>query len=365
MANSRWLHGWDVIIPLGILGVIVLIDAALPPEIVVSGAFAIAAIVASAITTVTRTAAVAVAATAMAALSALWNHNFDTLEWWVRLAVTVGIGALAVLLAKVRVRRERELVHMTAIAEAAQRALLRPMPSSIGSLGFAARYVSATHEALVGGDLYGVVETADGVRVIVGDARGKGLDAVQMAATVLAGFRQAAIREPSLAAVATELDKVVTSVAGDEDFVTAVLAEFHDDQSVTLVNCGHHPPMLLSDKGTGSFVDTGAPEPPLGLGSSPHPVTHQLPVGARLLFYTDGIVEARNREGDFFPLARSSLTLRTGGLGDALDGLLGDLNDHVGHEINDDVALVLVERQDAHPGLGKAAPTAGPLRTRA
>ena len=48
---------------------------------------------------------------------------------------------------------------MTAIAEAAQRALLRAMPSSIDSLGFAARYVSAAHEALVGGDLYEVAET--------------------------------------------------------------------------------------------------------------------------------------------------------------------------------------------------------------
>ena len=74
-------------------------------------------------------------------------------------------------------------------------------------------------------------------------------------------------------------------------------------------------------------------------------------MGARLLFYTDGIVEARNREGDFFQLAHSSLTLRTGEIGDALDGLLRDLNHHVGHEINDDVALVLVERRDAPAGL--------------
>src|SRR5690348_8811890 len=242
MAVRRSLPGWDVLLPLGVLGVIVIVDAALPSRIVVTGAFAVAAIVASAITTVTRTAVVAVAATVLAALSALWNHNFDSIEFWVRSAVTVSIGALAVSLAVVRVRRERKLLRMTAIAEAAQRALLRPMPSSIGSLGLAARYVSATREALVGGDLYGVVETPDGVRVIVGDARGKGLDAVQMAATVLAGFRHAATREPSLKAVATDLDNVVTSVAGDEDFVTAVLAEFHDDHSVTLVNCGHHPP---------------------------------------------------------------------------------------------------------------------------
>ena len=55
---------------------------------------------------------------------------------------------------------------MTTIAEVAQRALLRPMPGSIGSLRFAARYVSATEGALVGGDLYEVAETPDGVRMI-------------------------------------------------------------------------------------------------------------------------------------------------------------------------------------------------------
>jgi serine phosphatase RsbU (regulator of sigma subunit) len=240
---------------------------------------------------------------------------------------------------------------MTAIAEAAQRALLPAMPDSMGCLGLAARYVSATQEALVGGDFYELVESTAGVRMVMGDARGKGLDAVRMAATVLAGFRHAAVSEPSLTAVATDLDKVVTSVAGDEDFVTAVLAEFHEDHYVTLVNCGHPPPILLTDTDTdtGRLVDTGPPEPPLGLGPAPRPVTVHLPEGARLLFYTDGIVEGRDHDGDFFPLALRAAALRTGELGDALDGLLRDLKDHVGHQINDDVALVLVERQTALP----------------
>jgi len=341
-----------MVIPLGVLAAMVFIDSALPARVVVSGAFAIAAIVASALTTATRTAVVAVAATALTALAALWNHNLVTVDWWIRLVTTLAIGALAVLLALVRVRRELSLRHMTAIAEAAQRALLPTMPRSIGSLGLAARYVSATHEALVGGDLYEVVEAPAGVRVVVGDARGKGLDAVQMAATVLAGFRHAAVREPSLAAVAVDLDRVVTSVAGDEDFVTALLAEFHEDHYVTLVNCGHPPPMLLTEKDAGRLVDTGSPEPPLGLGPAPRPVTVHLPEGARLLFYTDGIMESRDHDGEFFPLAHRAAALRTGQLGDALDGLLSDLNDHVGHQINDDVALVLVERRPVHHAAG-------------
>ena len=92
MATRRWQRGCDVILPLVVLGAIVVVDALLPARIVVSGAFVIAAIVASAITTVRRTALVASAAAAMAALSAVWNHNVGTAEWWIRLATTLGIG---------------------------------------------------------------------------------------------------------------------------------------------------------------------------------------------------------------------------------------------------------------------------------
>lgn len=351
MAARRWLRGADVLVPLGVLGAIVILDALLPPSAVVSGAFAVAAIVASATTTVRRTAVVAAATLVLAALSAVWNHNVGTVGWWARLAVTVGIGVLAILLARSRVRRERALRHMTAIAEAAQRALLRAMPSSIGSLRFAARYVSATKEALVGGDLYEVVETPDGARVIVGDARGKGLEAVQMAATVLAAFRRAATMEPSLTAIATDLDNVVTAVAGDEDFVTVVLAEFNHDSTVTVLNCGHHPPLLTTEADTVTLMDTGEPQPPLGLHPAPNPVTSDLPDGARLLFYTDGLVETRNPQGAFLPLGDSAALLRAGSPGHALDGVLGQLVDHAGDRIDDDLVLVLVE----HAGPGAAS----------
>ena len=346
MATPRWLRARNVVVPLAVLGLIVVVDALLPADIVVSGAFAVAAIVASAIATVRQTALVAVAALCLAAVSGLWNQNVGTVDWWVRLSTTLLLGALAVILATVRVRREAQLRQMTAIAEAAQRALLRAMPSSIDSLGFAARYVSAAHEALVGGDLYEVAETDSGVRVIVGDVRGKGLDAVQMAATVLAAFRRVAVTAPSLTTAARHLDEVVKSVAGDEDFVTVVLAEFHRDFTVTLVNCGHPPPLLVTAANGGRLVNTGVPALPLGLGPLPDPVTFELPYRARLLFYTDGLVETRNHKGHFFPLDdRVAAALHAGTPGDSLDALLTLLNDYAGHHINDDVALLLVEHR--------------------
>jgi phosphoserine phosphatase RsbU/P len=347
MATRHSLQDNHVLLPLAVLGVLAGIDATFPPETLVSSSYGVAALVACAITTVRITAMFGVAGSVLAALSAIWNDNFASLGWWIHVSMTIGIGALAVILAHIRIGREQDLQHMTTIAETAQRAVLRVIPSSVGTIRFATRYVSATKEALVGGDLYEVVQIPGGVRVIVGDVRGKGLDAVQMAATVLAAFRRAAVQEVSLTAIAADLDNVVTAVAGDEDFVTAVLAEFHDDHTVTLVNCGHYPPLLLTHGDTGRLIDTGEPQPPLGLGPTPDPVTSHLPEGARMLFYTDGLVEARNGQGAFFPLAESATTLGIGSLDDALDGLLGELVQHAADEMDDDMALVLAERQPA------------------
>ena len=322
MSTGPWWRQNDLAIPVAVLVGIVGLDALLGPEVILSASYAIAAVVASTVAPVRRTAYVAIAALALSAVSATWNDNFWTLDWVIRLTLTVGLGLLAVGSAVMRTRREQALQHMTMIAETAQRAVLRAMPTAVGSVGFAARYVSATRAALVGGDLYEVAETPYGVRVIVGDVRGKGLDAVQMAATVLAAFRRAAFLEPSLTTIATDLDRVVTAVAGDEDFVTALLAEFHDDCSVTMVNCGHHAPLLVRPAGGVEMVETGEPQLPLGLGTSPLPATSPWPTGCRMLIYTDGLIETRDPTGAFFPLIENTEVLREGSSDDALDALL-------------------------------------------
>ena len=70
--------------------------------------------------------------------------------------------------------------------------LLRPVPRRAGRVALAVRYLSAAEDSVVGGDFYDVAVTPYGVRLVVGDVKGKGLEAVQLAATVLGSFRQAA-----------------------------------------------------------------------------------------------------------------------------------------------------------------------------
>ena len=145
--------------------------------------------------------------------------------YWIRVAVVCAISAMAVVVAGMRRRREERLARMTAVAEAAQLALLPPLPPEMTGITIAARYRSATREASVGGDLYEIIPTGYGIRVIIGDVRGKGLDAVLLARHVLSAFRRSAVAMPALEHVAGEVGRAIGPHLGAEDFVTAALAQ--------------------------------------------------------------------------------------------------------------------------------------------
>ena len=324
-----------------VLAVLVLLSLTTPVQLI--AVFASSAVVASLLTTARRTAYVGIAALVCGALAGTWHDTTGTLDYYVRLLLCGLLALVGVQSAALRERREGRLQRMTVIAETAQRAVLRAIPTAIGSVGLSARYVSATAEAQVGGDLYEVAATPFGVRVIVGDVRGKGLEAVQTAAAVLGAFRAAAFTEPDPGALARTIDETITNFMGEEEFVTALVGEFHGDR-VTLANCGHHPPLLVHDAVV-TEVDTGEPTVPLGLGSVPGLTEHAWPVGARMLFFTDGLVEARDRSGEFFPLDEYAAELGDDSLEDALDRLVDHLLDFAGGRMDDDLALVLAESE--------------------
>lgn len=288
------------------------------------------------------TAGVGAYATALALLAGAVNGIFGTSDHLGRVVVVGGGTLLSVLASSRRTDRERALADVTRIAEIAQRTILRTLPSELGPVCFAARYVSASHDALIGGDFYDAFQTPRGVRAVVGDVRGKGLDAVNTAASVLGAFREAAFGECELAEVASAVDRSISRSLGPEDFVSAIFVEFVDETTVRLVNCGHPPPLAVGPGGI-RFLERTTTFP-LGLEPEFKVLEATLDPGERLLLYTDGLVEARNGAGSFFPLeltAESTLAHRS--LDDALDGLLRNLLDHVGGEINDDVAVVLTE----------------------
>ncbi len=238
-------------------------------------------------------------------------------------------------------QQSERLAGVTLVAEAAQRAILSPPPARTGPVALSARYLSAAFEAQVGGDLYEVVRGPASVRLLVGDVRGKGLSAVRTATVVLGEFRAAAAGQGDVAHVAREIDRRILPYLPDaEDFVTAVLVDISHDGGFDIVSCGHPPPVLLTARGDVEEVELDH-SPPLGLGVDPVVARGKLAPGDRLLLFTDGLIEARSPSGTFIDPAPFLPAVGRADFDTALDGLLTSLKRAAGHELEDDLALLL------------------------
>ncbi|MCH0567323.1 MULTISPECIES: PP2C family protein-serine/threonine phosphatase [unclassified Streptomyces] len=272
------------------------------------------------------------------------------------LVTVVTVSALAVLINTLVRRSSEQLASAREIAEAAQRAVLPEPVERIGGFQIAARYEAAQADASIGGDLYAVQDSPHGVRLIVGDVRGKGLGAVSAVAVVIGAFREAAEQEATLEAVAQRLERALVregarrgGVDAFEGFTTAVLAELpHGDGPLRILNRGHPPPMLLYADGTVRALLPTRPALPLGmgeLGAWPDRADGAgFPSGATLLLYTDGVSETRDPHGRFYDVEERLEGRVCGDPGTLLAAVARDVRRHSGGHLTDDMALLAVRR---------------------
>lgn len=139
-------------------------------------------------------------------LLAVYDDLLGSRRAVIALATIGGVTVAGVIASAARHRRERALADVTAVAEAAQRVLLHPVPGDVGPLRVAVRYISASAPARIGGDLYEVIAAGQAIRLIVADVQGKGLAAVQTAALVLGAFREAAYDAAGLVEIAARIE---------------------------------------------------------------------------------------------------------------------------------------------------------------
>ena len=273
------------------------------------------------------------------------------------LAALALLAGFAVANSALRCAAQRRLGQARATARVAQSALLREVPRSVAAAQLTSRYLSASAEAQVGGDLIEVIADDANPRWLVADTRGKGLPAVRLASVAATSFRDACAQPGlPLTEVARAVDLSVTRAAGEEDFVTAVFAELDPRGWLQLVNCGHPPPLRLSADGVLAPLTPKVFSAPLGLHPDLHVSTFSVRTGDRLLFFTDGLLEARDRAGRFFRLDQQIQALSRPGLQAAADELLDRLRAHTRRRLDDDVAILLAELTLTDPGLQPAAP---------
>lgn len=260
----------------------------------------------------------------------------------------VGVGVVAVLCAfavsnsDARGRRDLRLRQLSEVAEAAQDAILHAVAPVLGAWAMGSAYRSAHGEARIGGDVLEVVRTSTGVRGLIGDVRGNGLQAVELSTAVRLAFRESCdVLDAPLAEVVRRADQAVCARGGEEDFVTAVFFDLDDNGWVHVINCGHLPPMRLTSRGSASPLSPRVASAPLGLDPCATSDTYCFEPGDRLLMYTDGLIEARDAAGEFFEVLRHTTLLTSGQPQQAVDQLLGELDRHTDSTTSDDVAVLL------------------------
>jgi hypothetical protein len=277
---------------------------------------------------------------------------------------SVVFAAYAVISCSRQIAREQEIGRLRSTATALQREILRPLPQSDERVCVHGVYEPVQEERLVGGDIYDVASTEYGTRVLIGDVQGKGLAALGTGIAVIGAFREAAHRENTLSGLVEAMEKATRRHNGDaahsgepERFVTALVLCFDAGPEVRAVDCGHLPAYLVDDEGPRS-VGLGESGVPLGLAdlvSQPRrECRFELPEGTQLLLYTDGLTEARNGDGSFYPLEQRLALfsgLPAGGLAKALDEDVREFS----HHPQDDLAILVVRRRDETEAEAEAA----------
>ena len=346
-AAGRWRALLAAVVALVLSVAIGIVDGALTPRTTIGalGLLAGVPLVVATFGSMTGTIMAGLIAAGVCALMADYDH---ALGGRTSIAVLIGIAAAtiwAALTAGLRRMRLRRLHRVESVADVVQQTLLRPVPSTLDDITIATRYASATRGAQVGGDVYEVLVTPYGLRVFVGDVRGKGLAALQLANTAAGAFREWGYQLRHLADLATQLDASVARNADPEGFVTGVIVQVVDD-GIELVNCGHPAPVLIGDDAL-ALVEPKSPSLPLGLGVSPELQRVAFGPGDRLLLYTDGVSDARRRSSQFFDVAAEVAALRDRAPQDLLDQLHRRLIRFARRRLDDDVAMLLLERADA------------------
>jgi hypothetical protein len=207
----------------------------------------------------------------------------------------------------------------------------------------------------VGGDAYDYATDGDRLHLSIFDAMGHDASAGLTASVAIGSYRNTRRKDVDLLAVSETIDKAIAEQFDTARFATGILATL-DTRTGGLewVNRGHHFPLVIRGGHQAATLET-IPSPPMGLrlGVSTGITHYQLEPGDRLLFYTDGIIEARDLNKDLFGLSRFiDFVIRREADGmpapETLRRLIQTILAHQHGMLQDDATVLLVEWRAHH-----------------
>ncbi|MBX6356732.1 MAG: serine/threonine-protein phosphatase [Micromonosporaceae bacterium] len=300
-------------------------------------------------------------------------------RWWLALlegTEKIGVLALTVPPDPAAARRAHALASLVALVLVSKRAcsdtmsrLVRRQPMSLAAemqwallpprtFGTSEVAVTSSLEPAyeVGGDAFDYGMRGTHLHVSIFDAMGHDLDAGLTATIAVGACRRSRLEGHDLVRMAQSVDAAVERQFHGDRFVSGVFADLDTATGIfTWVNCGHPQPLLIRG-GRRVRVLHGVSGVVMGiaanLGAPPVNRT-QLEIGDRLLFYTDGVVEARHAVDDDFGVRRlGDLVLRRHADGlsapETLRRLVGTVLDQRSGPLLDDATIVLVEWRSRH-----------------
>lgn len=259
------------------------------------------------------------------------------------------LRAVAVVLASALVASRSQSDYVSLARGEAQMTLpatiqqdLLPNPSYVGDDIEIAGGVEPAYE--VAGDVFDYSVGAQQVDFAIFDAVGHGLRSAIIASATIGAYRRLRRSELPLIEIAIGIEEELGKVLGSGEFVAGIIARLTRGGRLELWNAGHIPPLLVGRDGIGE-LSTGDARPPFGLGTSGEPGQALLTDGDLLVLATDGVVEARSQEREFFgqPRLIELLATHRGIPAGKLNKMILDaVTSHVHNPLADDATALVV-----------------------
>ena len=252
-------------------------------------------------------------------------------------------------------RQERRLERDLALARELQVRLLPQGRPKLAHLDVAAKFVPAR---AIGGDLYDFIPySMSRLGIVIGDVSGKGAPAAIYAALVSGILRSHAPIEPGPAEMLSAVNLSLAERRIEAQFVSLIYAVWDDEQRIlTVANSGLPRPIYVHGGKNEVIEATGLP---LGLFDEADydEFTFRMKPGDMFVFFSDGILDARNRSGDLFGRGRVEKLVGecTGQSADCVvDLLFNAVAEHsAGMETFDDQTVVAIRVKDGTPAPAK------------